>query len=71
LWRWVAIGFLPAPIKLGPQVAAWPLEVIGVHEAAQAAAAPTGTAQKAAAGAASVAKRQTRKMAKAQLGGAA
>jgi hypothetical protein len=61
LWRWVDAGILPPPVKLGPQVAAWPLSVIEDYEAAQAAAAPANTQQKAAAGAASVAKRQARR----------
>ena len=61
LWRWVSAGLLQPPVKLGPQVAAWPLEVIEAHEAARAAAAPGSTAQKSAAGAASIAKRQSRK----------
>ena len=61
LWRWVEAGILPPPIKLGPQVAAWPLSVIEAHEAAKAAAAPPSTMQKAAAGTASVAKRQARR----------
>lgn len=60
LWRWVALGVLPAPVKLGPQVAAWPLEVIEAYEAAQAAAAPAETAQKAEAGRASVDKRRAK-----------
>ena len=63
LWRWVAAGILPPPVKLGPQVAAWPLAVIEAHESAQAAAAPVDTSQKAAAGTASVAKRQSRRAA--------
>jgi predicted DNA-binding transcriptional regulator AlpA len=46
LWRWVAAGVLPQPVKLGPQVAAWPMEVIEAYEAAQAAAAPIQTAQR-------------------------
>ena len=60
LWRWVAAGVLQAPVKLGPQVAAWPLEVIEAHEAALAAAAPASSTQKFAAGAASAAKRKER-----------
>ncbi|MBS1179811.1 MAG: hypothetical protein H6R06_4223 [Proteobacteria bacterium] len=38
LWRWVQEGILPPPIRLGPQVSAWPLEVIEAYEAEQAAA---------------------------------
>lgn len=60
LWRWVSIGILPPPVKLGPQVAAWPIEVIEAHEAAQNAAPYTGTDQKAKAAAASVAARRSR-----------
>jgi predicted DNA-binding transcriptional regulator AlpA len=60
LWRWVTAGILPPPVKLGPQIAAWPIDVIEAHEAAQAGAV-RDTAQKAAAGVASVAKRQVRR----------
>ncbi len=60
LWRWVAAGVLPQPVKLGPQVAAWPVEVIEAYEAAQAAAAPVHTAQKVEAGRASVAARRAK-----------
>ena len=63
LWRWVAAGVLPQPVKLGPQVAAWAMEVIEAYEAAQAAAAPIQTAQKADAGRASVAARRAAKAA--------
>ena len=54
---------LPPPVKLGPQVSAWPMEVIEAHEAKQAAAARPDNSQKVAAGRAAAAKR--RKMAEA------
>ena len=57
IWRWVATGVLPPPVQLGPQVRAWPLEVIEAYEAQQMAATPASTAQKAAAGRSSQAKR--------------
>lgn len=60
LWRWVASGILPPPVKLGPQIAVWPLDVIEAHEIAQTCA-PRDTAQQATAGAASVAKRKARR----------
>lgn len=66
LWRWVAAGILPPPTRLGPQVAAWRLEIIEAHEASQAAAAPPSTAQKVAAGIASATKRKARGAAEAQ-----
>jgi len=63
LWRWVAAGILPPPIKLGPQVVAWPVEVIEAYEAAQTAAVSSNTTlQKAVT--ASVAARQARRAAK-------
>ena len=37
VWRWVAAGKLPQPVRLGPQVTAWPVAVIEQHEAEQAA----------------------------------
>ena len=64
LWRWVNVGILPKPVKLGPQVVAWPISVIETCEAAWDAAAPGTSEQQAAAGAASVAKRQARRTVK-------
>jgi predicted DNA-binding transcriptional regulator AlpA len=34
VWRWVKAGILPNPVRLGPQVVAWPIEVIEAHETA-------------------------------------
>jgi predicted DNA-binding transcriptional regulator AlpA len=28
IWRWVKLGRFPAPIRLGPQITAWPLEAV-------------------------------------------
>ena len=28
IWRWVKQGRFPAPVRLGPQVTAWPLEAV-------------------------------------------
>jgi prophage regulatory protein len=28
VWRWVKLGTFPAPIKLGPQTTAWPVEAV-------------------------------------------
>jgi predicted DNA-binding transcriptional regulator AlpA len=28
LWRWVARGEFPKPVRLGPQVTAWPIEEV-------------------------------------------
>jgi predicted DNA-binding transcriptional regulator AlpA len=28
IWRWVKQGTFPAPIRLGPQTTAWPVEAI-------------------------------------------
>jgi predicted DNA-binding transcriptional regulator AlpA len=64
IWRWVAVGILPQPVKLGPQVAAWPLEVIEAYEAAQAAATPPSTENQVAAGNASATTRMARRAAK-------
>ena len=60
LWRWVAAGILPPPVRLGPQVVAWPVEIIEAYEAAQTAATSASTdGQKTASGAASAAARET------------
>lgn len=58
IWRWVASGVLPPPVKLGPQVSAWPMEVIEAHEVRQAAATRPDNSQKVAAGRAAAAKRR-------------
>jgi len=28
IWRWVKSGHFPAPVPLGPQTTAWPVEVV-------------------------------------------
>lgn len=28
IWRWVARGEFPQPVKLGPQTTAWPVEAV-------------------------------------------
>ena len=28
IWRWVKLGEFPAPVKLGAQTTAWPVEVV-------------------------------------------
>lgn len=58
IWRWVASGVLAPPVKLGPQVSAWPMETIEAHEARQAAAPPPDNSLKVAAGRAAAAKRR-------------
>lgn len=60
VWRWVAAGILQAPVRLGPQVSAWPIEVIESFEREQAQT-PANSEAKAKAGAASVAARRARR----------
>jgi len=33
VWRWSKSGLLPQPVRLGPGVTAWPIEVIEKFEA--------------------------------------
>lgn len=28
IWRWVKQGRFPAPVRLGPQITAWPVEAV-------------------------------------------
>lgn len=41
IWRWVAQGKFPAPVKLGPQTTAWPADALDAwdksHSAGRAA----------------------------------
>jgi hypothetical protein len=39
IWRWVKAGRFPAPVKLGPQTTAWPVEVLDQWDAQQQGAA--------------------------------
>ena len=64
VWRWVKTGRLEAPVRLGPQVSAWPLEAIEAFETAQAVA-PGNTDQRIAAGRASMAARHAKRDAEA------
>lgn len=41
LWRWVKAGHFPAPVKLGPQTTAWPVDVLDKWDAEQTARAGT------------------------------
>lgn len=38
IWRWVKLGLLGAPVKLGPNTTRWKLEDVEAFEARQAAA---------------------------------
>lgn len=60
VWRWVAAGLLDAPVRLGPQVSAWPVEVIEAHEQAQALVVASKE-QRVKAGVASVAARRAKR----------
>lgn len=60
VWRWVSSGVLPAPVRLGPQVSAWPIEVIEAYEKAQAAVA-ADVGQKVQAASASVVARRAKR----------
>ncbi len=60
LWRWVASGHLPAPVRLGPQTSAWPLDVIVAFETKQAAV-PAAPERKVAAGRAGAAARHAKR----------
>ena len=35
IWRWVKSGTLPAPVRLGPQVTAWPMEAVEQWESSR------------------------------------
>ena len=36
-WRWVKLGLVPAPVKLGPNVSAWDISLLDEMDAAKAA----------------------------------
>lgn len=63
LWRWVAQGKFPAPVRLSPGVTAWASDAVEAWERQQlAGATPAGT-DTAKAAAASVAARRARRSA--------
>ena len=33
IWRWVKLGKFPAPVQLGPQTTAWPVDVLDAWDA--------------------------------------
>ena len=63
VWRWVQNGLLDAPVKLGPQMVAWPIETIERFEEArvQAGASVEQRGQRIKAGQASAAVRRARR----------
>jgi predicted DNA-binding transcriptional regulator AlpA len=40
IWRWVKLGRFPAPVRLGPQVTAWPMEAVEKFLAQRGEVAP-------------------------------
>lgn len=60
VWRWVKAGELAPPVRLGPQVSAWPMEVIEAHERARAHT-PADVQAQTKAGAVSVAVRRAKR----------
>lgn len=59
VWRWVANGTFPAPLRLSKGVTAWPAEAIEEWQRTRGSAAATAEIHKAAA--ASVAARRTKR----------
>ena len=47
IWRWVKAGTFPAPVRLGPQITAWPVEAVErflIERTTGAGALPRGNA---------------------------
>jgi predicted DNA-binding transcriptional regulator AlpA len=67
IWRWVADGLLEPPVRLGPGVSAWPVEVIERYEMARAEV-PGNVAKGAALGATSARAHRARLAAGGEVG---